>query len=136
MERSENKGETMLILFIGNCTLLIYGISLLIGQKKIYEEILLAFMLFFQIINTIFFIYFSSRYVRKLNSKRWIKENEVEINDHYLREIIAEMLTDEVKLESLNDYKLLKVKSLMHRAQRKTKLAKLNADKDREDIEG
>ncbi len=135
MGRIKNKDQIMLMLFIGNCTLLIYGVSLLIGHKTLYEGTSLAFILFFQIINTIFFIYFANRYVRKLNSKPWIKEQEEAINNHHLREIIAKMLIDEVKPESLKDYKELKKESYLQYALKKTKLDKLNTDKETEDIE-
>lgn len=110
----------MLSLFIGNIALIVFGISQWYsGQLSYDQNKVLIFPLSFQIVNTIFFIYFSHRHVKIHNSKDEIKEIASKINEENISRIISEMLTNEIKQECLNDYKGLKVQSLVHEAKKR-----------------
>jgi hypothetical protein len=65
-------------------------------------------------------------------SRRWNRDRIDEINEHFVRQIIAKMIQEEIKPESLNDLKSLEVKALIHKVNRNRKLDDLDASKNRE----
>ena len=123
--------------FLINCIILIWAIvansSGEISNGTISQ---FAIILIFQVLNTIcFFVIFESAVSysnNKVLSRGWDRRIKDEINEHFVRQIIAKMIQEEIKPESLNDLELLKVKATLNKIYRDRKLDDFDTSKNRE----
>lgn len=123
--------------FLINCIILIWAILYGASGKIMYIKISqFAILLTFQVLNSIFFLMIIESVLQYTNnysfSRRWNRDRIDEINEHFVRQIIAKMIQEEIKPESLNDLKSLEVKALIHKVKRNRKLDDLDASKNRE----
>ena len=95
-----------------------------------------AIILIFQVLNTIcFFLILEfglSYYNNKIISRGWDRRIKDEINEDFVRHIIAKMIQEEIKPESLNDLERLKLKATINKIKRDSKLDDFDASKNRE----
>ncbi len=94
-----------------------------------------AIILIFQDLNTICFFlileFAQSYYNNKIISRGWDRRIKDEINEHFVRQIIAKMIQEEIKPESLNDLERLKVKATLDKIARDRKLDDFDTSKNR-----
>ena len=123
--------------FLINCIILIWAI-VANSTGEISNGIIsqFAIILIFQVLNTICFfliIEFALSYSNnKIFSRSWNRHIKDEINEHFVRQIIAKMIQEEIKPESLNDLERLKVKATLDKIARDRKLDDFDASKNRE----
>ncbi len=106
------------IILISKITLLFFIFTNLIGGNSmihVSHSILFLFF-YFEIVNTILFIYLLRHNRRILNISRANEQSLIDLN---IKKIVLQLIIEEVKPDSLNNVDEIHIKELIHEAKRR-----------------